>query len=154
MEKNKVNSKDNALKFEVHGIYYHRLLEVIKAGYQSSDTSKYHWIPFKLFCKPSGPIPGRAEADVEPPEDIQVFTEIYNSDAMFQEDVKICLKLEGAAAGSESDSDLDVKIAIAPILVWSDSMHLANFGTASLWPIYVFFGSTFMASQQAVQLTI
>jgi hypothetical protein len=26
-------------------------------------------------------------------------------------------------------------------MFWSDSTHLANFGTASLWPLYLFFGN-------------
>ena len=30
---------------------------------------------------------------------------------------------------------------VAPLMVWSDATHLANFGTASLWPFYLFFGS-------------
>ena len=27
------------------------------------------------------------------------------------------------------------------MMVWSDSTHLAEFGNASLWPIYLFFGN-------------
>ena len=27
------------------------------------------------------------------------------------------------------------------IMIWSDSTLLANFGTASLWPIYLYFGN-------------
>jgi hypothetical protein len=30
---------------------------------------------------------------------------------------------------------------IAAYMFWSDSTHLANFGTASLWPLYTFFGN-------------
>ena len=26
-------------------------------------------------------------------------------------------------------------------MYWSDSTHLANFGTAALWPLYIFFGN-------------
>jgi hypothetical protein len=31
--------------------------------------------------------------------------------------------------------------AVVPLLIYSDSTHLANFGTASLWPIYIWFGN-------------
>ena len=34
----------------------------------------------------------------------------------------------------------DVEIALVPILLWSDSTQLTNFGNASMWPIYAFFG--------------
>ena len=30
---------------------------------------------------------------------------------------------------------------VASLMPWSDSTHLANFGTASLWPLYLFFGN-------------
>ena len=37
------------------------------------------------------------------------------------------------------DDPPDLEYAIAPILVYSDSTKLTNFGPASLWPIYVWF---------------
>ncbi|TBU36183.1 hypothetical protein BD309DRAFT_1024558 [Dichomitus squalens] len=35
----------------------------------------------------------------------------------------------------------DVEYVVAGILVYSDSTHLANFGTASLWPMYAYFAN-------------
>jgi len=35
--------------FLVSGIYYHPLLEVIKAACQSPKSEMYHWVPFKLL---------------------------------------------------------------------------------------------------------
>jgi len=32
-------------------------------------------------------------------------------------------------------------LIVAAMMLWSDSTHLANFGTASLWPVYLFFGN-------------
>ena len=34
-----------------------------------------------------------------------------------------------------------IENVIAAIMLWSDSTHLASFGSASLWPIYLFFGN-------------
>ena len=34
-----------------------------------------------------------------------------------------------------------LEIVVACILLYSDSTHLTNFGTASLWPIYLYFGN-------------
>jgi len=27
------------------------------------------------------------------------------------------------------------------MMIWSDSTHLTSFGTASLWPVYLYFGN-------------
>ncbi|KZT63257.1 hypothetical protein DAEQUDRAFT_780622 [Daedalea quercina L-15889] len=34
----------------------------------------------------------------------------------------------------------EVEVALVPMLLYSDSTHLTSFGSASLWPIYAFFG--------------
>ncbi|KZT12196.1 uncharacterized protein LAESUDRAFT_754689 [Laetiporus sulphureus 93-53] len=44
------------------------------------------------------------------------------------------------AQSRNPDDPEDVEIAIVPIMLWSDSTHLAQFGSAALWPIYAFFG--------------
>jgi Plavaka transposase len=98
------------------------LLEVIKGAFQSPDAKRYHWVPFKLFHhSPDGPV--------------YVYSDIYNSNAMLEEDTKIQALLQ------DPSNDPDSEVAIAPILVWSDSTHLATFDTASLWPIYIFIGN-------------
>ena len=38
------------------------------------------------------------------------------------------------------DDGPDVEYVILPLLLWSDATHLSTFGTASLWPIYLYFG--------------
>lgn len=44
-----------------------------------------------------------------------------------------------AAPCHPGDAD-NIEYTVAPLMMWSDSTHLTNFGTASLWPIYMFFG--------------
>jgi hypothetical protein len=107
---------------QITGIYYHPLLEVIKAACQSSQAKEYHWVPFKLVHQ-------------SPTEDLQVYTDIYNSDAMLKEDAKI------RAMGPHSDDNPKTEIAVLAMLLWSDLTHLASFGTASLWPVYLYFGN-------------
>jgi hypothetical protein len=34
-----------------------------------------------------------------------------------------------------------LETVVAAVMLWSDSTHLASFGTASLWPIYLFLGN-------------
>ena len=35
----------------------------------------------------------------------------------------------------------NVEYAVLPLLLWSDETVLSNFGTAKLWPIYLYFGN-------------
>jgi hypothetical protein len=35
----------------------------------------------------------------------------------------------------------NLETVIGAIMLWSDSTHLASFGTASLWPIYAYFNN-------------
>ena len=109
-----------APEFQVSGIYYCPLLQVIKSMFQKPDTLGYHWVPFKWF-----------HHSLEGQE--RIFSEIYNSDAMLEEDAKI------HALSQNSEDDADTEMAVGAILLWSDSTQLASFGSASLWPIYLFF---------------
>jgi hypothetical protein len=54
---------------------------------------------------------------------------------MLEEDTKIQAHIH------ESGNDCDAEVAILAVLLWSDSTHLTNFGTASLWPVYLFLGN-------------
>ena len=120
--KHQYASESESPKFHVSGIHYRPLIEVIKAACRSPRASKYHWIPFQLFHQShTGPL--------------RVYTDIYNSDAMLEEDAKI-KSLQG-----DLNDDPDVEAAILAILLWSDSTHLATFGTASLWPVYMYLGN-------------
>ena len=120
--KSKHVSESVAPAFEVGGVHYRPLLEVIKSAYKSPDAKNYHWVPFKLFHQ-------------SPEGHVRVYSDIYNSNAMLEEDAKV------QALPRDPGDPPDAEVAIAPILVWSDSTHLTNFGTASLWPIYIFFGN-------------
>ena len=35
----------------------------------------------------------------------------------------------------------NLETVIAALMLWSDSTHLANFGNAALWPVYMFIGN-------------
>ena len=59
--------------------------------------------------------------------------EIYQSDAMLEAQDQIS-KLPHAP-------DNTLECVVVPLMVWSDSTQLANFGSASLWPFYLYFGN-------------
>ena len=64
----------------------------------------------------------------------RVFSEVYNSDAAIEEHDKI-----QRAPLPPDDLNCKREKVVFGLMVWSDSTHLANFGTAKLWPIYSFF---------------
>ena len=85
-------------------------------------ASHFHFLPFKLFHRsPSG---------VEE----WVFSEVYNSDVFIKEHDNVQRTL---LPPDQPDCKLE-KVLVA-LMVWSNSTHLANFGTAKLWPIYFLF---------------
>ncbi|GBE82230.1 hypothetical protein SCP_0406130 [Sparassis crispa] len=136
-EHTRFKSEADAPEFEVSGIYYRRLLEVIKATYQDTAARTFHWIPFKLFWRPHYDSSEDSDSDDSDDDagDIRVYTELYNSDAFLEKDAHIRSQLR------ELNEDPNIEIAIVPIMLWSDSTHLASFGSAALWPIYAYFGS-------------
>ncbi|KAI0054412.1 hypothetical protein BV25DRAFT_1817100 [Artomyces pyxidatus] len=115
-------SEEEAPTFEVKGVYYRSLTEVIKSAFQETVAKTFHFTPFQLLWHHS-------ENPEDPP--VRLISELYNSDAFIEEHEKI----------RSQPRDCTLETAVAAIMPASDSTHLANFGTASLWPIYAFFGN-------------
>ncbi|KAI0694638.1 hypothetical protein C8T65DRAFT_584885 [Cerioporus squamosus] len=126
-------SEADAPTFTVKNIFLRSLPEVMKAAYQDARASRFHMFPFKLFFqrRPSSPT-------APPPPPIRLWSDTYNSDEMLDEHEKL---QEKARTDREPGDPDDIEYVVAPILLYSDSTHLANFGTAALWPIYSFFGA-------------
>lgn len=111
--------------FEVPGLYYRKIMSVITAAFEDVASASWNMVPHRLWWKSPHASPD------DPPE--QVRSEMYNSDAMVMEYEKLTARPR--APGDH------LEIAIAGIMLWSDSTHLAQFGNASLWPIYLFFAN-------------
>jgi hypothetical protein len=115
-------SESEAPVFEVEGLFHRRPLEVIKSAFREKTAEHFHNAPFKEYWKPSPD---------SPPE--RIYSELYNSDAYIQEHERI--KARPNLPGPQPET------VIAAIMLWSDATHLANFGTASLWPVYLYLGN-------------
>jgi hypothetical protein len=114
-----------AAEFEVNEIFHRDIIDVVSSVYQSDAVRYFNHIPFKQFWKSS---------EHAPPE--RLYGEFFSSQAMLDADNEICKFC------LENDLDhSDLEAVTVPILLYSDSTHLASFGTASCWPIYMFFGS-------------
>lgn len=144
----KHKSEEDAPEFEVPNVYYRPLPDVILAVFQSPEAAGYHYVPFKQFWRPpSSPEPSQGqtsapEAAAGPstartgcsrdPGDIRIRSEYYNVDAMLDEDAS--MRRQPRQAGNPST----LEYFIAGLCLWLDSMHLAQFGSTSLWPIYTY----------------
>ncbi|PPR02756.1 hypothetical protein CVT24_002089 [Panaeolus cyanescens] len=116
----KFSKEEDAPHAEVSGLLYRRLTDVIKIMYQEKSASEFHTTPFEEFWKPT------SEA---PPE--RIYSELYNSNALLR---------EHEAVKQQQQQTTDLETVILPMMQWSDATHLADFGTASLWPIYFYNG--------------
>ena len=110
---------------DIPGLHFRKLTTIIQAAFMSPLASKFHYSPFRLFhkCPNSG-------------EEQRVFSELYNSDAFLKGH-----DLVQRAALPPDDPNCKREKVVAALMFWSDATHLANFGTAKLWPIYMFLGN-------------
>lgn len=109
---------------EVPGVFYRSLVEVITTALEDEASKSFHYTPFSLFWKPAtNSLPQR------------VYSEIYQSDAFIKEDQKV------KHLPPDPGPQYEHEHAIVALLLYSDSTHLAQFGTTSLWPVYAFFGN-------------
>lgn len=118
------HSKDSIPIFKVPGLHHRSLVDVIKTAYSDPASTSFHYVPFKSFWKDpstSDSLPQR------------VYDELYSSDAMIEAYTKL--------QQQPPELGCSLERVIASLMLWSDSTHLANFGTASLWPLYLFFGN-------------
>lgn len=116
------DSETEAPTVTIDGIYYRSLREVVKTAFQDESARSFHYTPHRLLWK--------ATPD-SPPE--RVISELYNSDIFLEEHERL--------QKQPREPNCDLETAIASIMLWSDSTHLASFGNASLWPIYCYFGN-------------
>lgn len=113
---------DDVPIFSVPGFHHRSLIEVIRTAIQDTGDRCFHYTPFKQFWKPSPDSPTE-----------RIYDEIYSSDAMLAEHIKV--------QRLPAEPGCTLERVVVALMFWSDSTHLANFGTASLWPLYLFLGN-------------
>jgi Plavaka transposase len=116
-------SENAAPVLEVPGVHHRNLVEAITTAFQDETAKRFHYTPHHLYWKPT------PESEPE-----RIITDLFNSDAFIGEYKELLKRPPPSPA-------LYIEMAIAAMMIWSDSTHLADFGTASLWPIYLFFGN-------------
>ncbi|KAF7431003.1 hypothetical protein PC9H_006718 [Pleurotus ostreatus] len=129
-------SLEDAPLFEIPGLHYRSLTEVIQNAIGDPDIGCYfHYTPYKQFFEHDVHIPGNPlDSDQgSQPLPTRVYDEIYASDAMVEAHIEL--------QQQPPEDDCDLERVVAAIMLYSDSTHLASFGTASAWPIYLSFGN-------------
>jgi hypothetical protein len=117
-------AESKAAEFEVEGLLYRDLTAIIKSACEDDRTSEsFHATPFQEMWKPS---------DHAPP--IRLYGEAYTSDEM----IEAYEEVQKVAPDPEHPNVENVVVELCP---YSDATMLAQFGTAFLWPVYIFFGN-------------
>ena len=112
--------------YNVPGLRYRKLINVIKAAFQDPLSRHFHFTPFSLMHR--SPITN---------DEKRVYSELYNSDEFINEHKRV----QNRSPPPPDDPGCKLEKVIAALMFWSDSTHLTNFGVAKLWPIYLFFGN-------------
>jgi hypothetical protein len=112
--------------YSVPGLRYRKLLNVIEAAFQEPLSRQFHFTPFSLMHRSSNTN-----------NEQRVYGELYNSDEFIRENKRV----QNCSPPPPDDPACKLEKVIAALMFWSDATHLANFGTAKLWPIYLFFGN-------------
>ena len=110
----------------VPGLHYRKLLNVVKAAFQDPLLQYFHLIPFSLMHR--SPVTGEEQC---------VYGELYNSDTFIKEHHHV----QNCSRPPPDDPGCKLEKVIAALMFWSNLTHLTNFGTATLWPIYLFFSN-------------
>ncbi|KAJ3529674.1 hypothetical protein NMY22_g8899 [Coprinellus aureogranulatus] len=111
--------------FNIPGLHYRPILALLRAAFAHPLAAQYHFSPYKLYH--TSPHDGK---------DRRIHSEVYDSDAFIEEHDRV-----QRAKNPPDDPHCEREKVVAAIMLWSDSTHLANFGTAKLWPIYMFLGN-------------
>jgi hypothetical protein len=116
------SAEEGPKAYTVPGFHYRPLVEVIRSAFADVQAGAFHLFPFKRLWK--DPLDGHQE---------RIIDELYTSDAWLnaQDNVQKLPKEPGCS----------LERVIAGLMLFSDATHLANFGTAKAWPLYLYFGN-------------
>ena len=109
-------------QFVVSGLMHRSITDIIQTTWSSPESADFQYVPYRQFwsTSPSG-------------VDERVFGELYTSDAF--NDAHDELQRQTPEPGCTLER------VVCGLMAFSDSTHLANFGDASLWPLYLYFGN-------------
>ena len=123
--RSKPSSLDGGVEFQTDQFWHRPIVPLLKSILSSSASQSFTYEPYKQFWS-------RPESN-DPP--IRVYDELYTADKWLSEHEEI----QNIQLPPE-EPDLYPR-AVAALMFWSDSTHLAEFGQAKAWPIYMALGN-------------
>ena len=108
--------------FTVPGLHHRSISEIIRSVFEVNIH--LHFTPFELWWQPDPDIPPQ-----------RIYSDISSSQAFHDAYREVNETPHFHVPGCKLEK------TVAAIMVYSDSTHLAQFGTAKLWPIYSFTGN-------------
>ena len=118
------NPDGNGHRFTIKGLFHRPLTAVICTVFSGKDAKLFHLTLFKRIWR-----------SLATGHEQRLYDELYTSDAW--NDAHDALQKE------RRDDGCKLERVIAGLMFWSDATHLAQFGNASAWPVYLFFGNQF-----------
>ncbi|KAF9043137.1 hypothetical protein BJ165DRAFT_1348322 [Panaeolus papilionaceus] len=112
--------------FNIPGLLTRNILDVIKEAFTGPLSHLLHFSPFKVFHR-----------NPHTSHDERVYGELYSSDAFLAESDKVRYK----SPPDPNDPNCKREKVVAALMFSSDATHLADFGTAKAWPIYLMLGN-------------
>jgi hypothetical protein len=107
--------------FTVHGLQLRPLCEVMKSALADITSWRFHFSPFKRFWKsPLG-------------AELRCYDEAYTSDQW--------IEAHDNLQKQPNEPGCKLEKVILGLMFWSDSTHLTSFGTAKVWPLYMYFAN-------------
>ncbi|KIJ58628.1 hypothetical protein HYDPIDRAFT_102299, partial [Hydnomerulius pinastri MD-312] len=116
------NTNGNGQLFTIPGLLHRPLTAVICAAFAEKAARWFHLTPFKRIWRSSST--GCEQ---------RLYDELYTSDAWN--------KAHDELQKQKPNNDCNLERVIAGLMFWSDATQLAQFGHASAWPVYLFFGN-------------
>lgn len=126
--------EDASQTFEVNGLHRRQLVDVIRSTFESQAAADFHYDPFTTHWDVPDWMPNvnPPASDNDSPDKCRIHDELYTSEAWIEEQARI---------NQLSDIPDDLPRAIAGMMFWSDATHLTQFGSAKMWPLYLYFGN-------------
>ncbi|KAF7359835.1 hypothetical protein MVEN_00708900 [Mycena venus] len=103
--------RDPLPTFSVPGLHFRNLTQTIKTAFEDRSARHFHYTPFRQFWQPTPDEPEQ-----------RIYDEIYSSEAYIEAYEKL--------QRQPPEPDCTLERVVAALMWWSDSTHLANFGTA------------------------
>ena len=109
--------------YVVGDLYHRTIVSIIREKLTNHvDDQHFHYKPFELFWQPNDATP-----------DVRVHGELYTSPAFIEAHREL--------QDSPREPGCNLPRVVVALMFASDATHLTNFGTAKLWPCYLYFGN-------------